>query len=66
MILTRRFKNVFWTDSEVCPCLENAMGAGGGNIPMILLNSNMTGIAPHLTHITSRDRAKDVEKKGNS
>lgn len=23
-------------DSETCPCLENAMGAGGGNIPMIL------------------------------
>ena len=35
ILIQRRFSNVSIWETEICPTLENAMGAGGGNIPII-------------------------------
>jgi len=36
ILIQRRFQNVNVRDAEICFTLENAMGAGGGNIPMVI------------------------------
>lgn len=36
ILVQKRFSNVSVKDTEICFTLENAMGAGGGNIPIIL------------------------------
>lgn len=36
IVVQRRFSNVMVSDTKICPTLENAMGAGGGNVPIIL------------------------------
>lgn len=37
ILVQKRFSNVFVNETEICFTLENAMGAGGGNIPIILI-----------------------------
>lgn len=37
---SERFSNVTWTETEISPTLENAMGAGGNNTPMIVVEKD--------------------------
>ena len=36
ILIQRRFQNVIIKETEICFTLENAMGAGGGNIPIVV------------------------------
>lgn len=36
-VIQRRFSKVIVSNTDTAPTLENAMGAGGNNIPMVLL-----------------------------
>lgn len=36
LVVTRRMSSVSYRFTETSPCLENAMGNGGNNIPMIM------------------------------
>lgn len=37
LVIQRRFSVVICTETDACPTLENAMGAGGNNIPMVIM-----------------------------
>lgn len=37
-------KHAYIGNGDVCPCLNAAMGLGGGHIPMIILNDTEIGL----------------------
>lgn len=39
-MIQRRFQNVFIKHTEICFTLENAMGAGGGNVPIVVIGDD--------------------------
>ena len=43
IVVQRRFSTVMVSDTETCPTLENAMGAGGGNVPIVLIVNDQVG-----------------------
>lgn len=43
IVVQRRFSTVMVSDTETCPTLENAMGAGGGNVPIVLIVNDQGG-----------------------
>lgn len=40
ILIQRRFQSVFIKYTETCPTLENAMGAGGGNVPIVVIGDD--------------------------
>ena len=49
LVIQRRFQNVTIIETEICFCLENAMGSGGGNIPIVVIrNDNRISPMPRI------------------
>ncbi len=38
IVMSRRFADMRIKETEICPTLEDAMGSGGGNVPMIAIS----------------------------